>query len=175
MSTDKAYSYYKGGTLLYTDVTWVLSTDKAHSYYKGDTILYTDVTWVLSTDKTHSYYKGGTILYTDVTWVLSTDKTHSYYKGDTIHLMVGNWKATKNPHCLNNSKMKYQNRKRSKIDICNTHIIHDHSPSWLGTGTSIKSGEIKLVLRYQVSLLRSAFHKWIKWQHSHITGWTALK
>jgi hypothetical protein len=78
-----------------------------------------------------------------------------------IYLMVGKWKATKNPHCLNNSKMKYQNRKRSKIDISNTHIIHDHSPSWLGTGTSIKSGEIKLVLRYQVSLLRSAFHKWI--------------
>ena len=138
-----------------------MSTDKTHSYYKGGTILYTDVTWVLSTDKAHSYYKGDTILYTDVTWVLSTDKTHSYYKGDTIHLMVGKWKATKNPHCLNNSKMKYQNRKRSKIDISNTHIIHDHSPSWLGTGTSIKSGEIKLVLRYQVSLLRSAFHKWI--------------
>jgi hypothetical protein len=47
------------------DVTWVLSTDKAHSYYKGGTILYTDVTWVLSTDKAYSYDKGGTFLYTD--------------------------------------------------------------------------------------------------------------
>ena len=34
---------------------------------------------------------------------------------------------------------------RGKIDIPNTHI-HDRLLSWLGTGTSIKSGRIKLVL-----------------------------
>jgi len=34
---------------------------------------------------------------------------------------------------------------RSKLDTPNTQI-HDHSLSWLGTGTSIKRGRVKLVL-----------------------------
>jgi len=34
---------------------------------------------------------------------------------------------------------------RGKIDTPNTHI-HDCSLSWPGTGTSIKSGGVKLVL-----------------------------
>ena len=34
---------------------------------------------------------------------------------------------------------------RGNIDIPNTQI-HDQSPSWLGTGTSIKRGGVKLVL-----------------------------
>jgi len=36
---------------------------------------------------------------------------------------------------------------RGKIDIPNTQI-HDLSLSWLGTGTSITSGSVKLVLCY---------------------------
>lgn len=36
---------------------------------------------------------------------------------------------------------------RGKIDTCNTHIhVHDDSLSWLGRGTSINSGRVKLVL-----------------------------
>ena len=31
--------------------------------------------------------------------------------------------------------------------------MHDHSLSWHGTGTSINSGEVKLVLLAQTSLL----------------------
>jgi hypothetical protein len=38
---------------------------------------------------------------------------------------------------------------RSKIDIPNTHV-HDCSLSWLGTGTSIKRGGVKLVLWIQI-------------------------
>jgi hypothetical protein len=34
---------------------------------------------------------------------------------------------------------------RDKIKTSNTQI-HDHSLSWLGTGTSIKSGGVKIVL-----------------------------
>ena len=34
---------------------------------------------------------------------------------------------------------------KGQIDTPNTQI-HDHSLSWLGTGTSIKSGRVKLVL-----------------------------
>jgi hypothetical protein len=37
---------------------------------------------------------------------------------------------------------------RGKIDTTNTQI-HDHSLSWLGTVTSINSGEIKQVLSVQ--------------------------
>lgn len=39
-------------------------------------------------------------------------------------------------------------RKRDKVDTPSPHIhLHDHSPSRLGTGISIKSGGAKLVLR----------------------------
>jgi hypothetical protein len=41
----------------------------------------------------------------------------------------------------NNSKIKYQNRRKRK------KLIHlNYTLSWLGTGTAIKSGRIKLVL-----------------------------
>jgi hypothetical protein len=41
--------------------------------------------------------------------------------------------------------------------IYTTNIqIHDHSLSWLGTGTSIKHGGVKLVLWTQISPLKSA-------------------
>jgi len=51
---------------------------------------------------------------------------------------------------------------RGKIDTPNTKI-HDRSLSWLGTGTSIKSGGVKLVLWTQTSPLSamiwsSVFH-----------------
>jgi hypothetical protein len=42
---------------------------------------------------------------------------------------------------------------RGKIDTPNTQI-HDCSLSWLGTGTSIKCGRVKLVLSAQISPLR---------------------
>ena len=40
---------------------------------------------------------------------------------------------------------KKNRRKRGKIENPNTHI-HDRSPSWFGTGTSIKHGGVKLIL-----------------------------
>ena len=40
---------------------------------------------------------------------------------------------------------------RGKIDTPSTQI-HDPSLSWLGTGTLIKSGRVKLVLQAQTSL-----------------------
>ena len=39
---------------------------------------------------------------------------------------------------------------RRKVDTPNTQI-HDSSLYWLGTGTSLKSGEAKLVFRYEVA------------------------
>ena len=49
---------------------------------------------------------------------------------------------TKIPHCRNSSKIQSHNRiTRGKIDT-----LHDRSLSWPGTGTSIKSGEVKRVL-----------------------------
>ena len=43
-------------------------------------------------------------------------------------------------------------RNRGKLDTTNTHI-HDWSLSWLGTGTSVKSGGVKLLLWAHTSLL----------------------
>ena len=45
-----------------------------------------------------------------------------------------------------------QAQQRQKIDNTNTHI-HDWSLSWLGTGTSVKSGGVKLLLWAHTSLL----------------------
>ena len=61
-----------------------------------------------------------------------------------------NKKQNKTPYCPNNSKIKYQNRRKRQIDTTNTQI-RDLSISWFGTGTSIKSGGIKLVLWVQFS------------------------
>jgi hypothetical protein len=44
---------------------------------------------------------------------------------------------------------------RGKIDSPNTHV-HDHSLSWLGTGTWIKSGRVKIVLWTQIYPLSEA-------------------
>jgi len=48
------------------------------------------------------------------------------------------------PHCLNISKF-HKHRNRFKINTLSTQI-NDRSLSWLGTGTSIKSGGVKAVL-----------------------------
>jgi len=45
-------------------------------------------------------------------------------------------------------KFKNNIEERDKIDTTNTQI-HDRSLSWLGTDTSIKTGEVKLVLWVQ--------------------------
>jgi hypothetical protein len=49
------------------------------------------------------------------------------------------------PHCWNSSKILIKIAERGKIDTLSTQI-HDRTPSCLGTGTSIKSGGIKLFL-----------------------------
>ncbi len=49
-------------------------------------------------------------------------------------------------------KSNIEIEERGKIDAPNTQI-HDHSLFWLGTGTSIKCGGVKLVLWTQISLL----------------------
>ena len=50
------------------------------------------------------------------------------------------------PPCGNSSEIQWTNyRKRGKIATTNSHI-HDHSLSWISTGTSIKSDRVKLVL-----------------------------
>jgi hypothetical protein len=54
------------------------------------------------------------------------------------------------PHCRNSSKIQSENR-RKKL----THNLHDRSISWLDTGTSIKSGRIKLVVLYVSALIVS--------------------
>ena len=71
------------------------------------------------------------------------------------------------PYCRNRSKIKYQNHRKmpKKNSICRksskikymyqnrrkrqnrTYKIHDRSLFWQGTGPSIKSGGVKLVLR----------------------------
>jgi hypothetical protein len=48
-------------------------------------------------------------------------------------------KQNKTPHCPNNSKIKYQNRRKRQIDTTNTQM-HDRALFCLGTDTSIKSG-----------------------------------
>ena len=55
------------------------------------------------------------------------------------------WKTNKYHTVRTIPKSNIKIVKRSKIDITNTQI-HDGSCSWLGTGTSIKSGWIKLVV-----------------------------
>ena len=41
-----------------------------------------------------------------------------------------------------NTYIRVIGRNLGKIDTPNT-LLHDHSLSWLGTGTSIKSGRVK--------------------------------
>ena len=58
--------------------------------------------------------------------------------------------------------MSKYNRKiveREKIDPPSTPV-HEHSLSWLGTGTSIKSGRIKLVLWSQIFQIQSFWTKY---------------
>jgi len=56
------------------------------------------------------------------------------------------------PHRRDSSKIELKNHKHSsQIDTLNTHK-HDHSFFKLGTGISIKSGGVKLVLWIQPSL-----------------------
>ena len=62
---------------------------------------------------------------------------------------------------------------REKIDTSYT-TIYNRKLIWLDTGTSIKSDEVKLVLRYQTNSLKyghaSVFQMWVKYQPSRITG-----
>ena len=55
-------------------------------------------------------------------------------------------------YCQNNFDIQYQIVEKGKIDTSNKQIP-DHSLSWLGTGTSIISGRVKLVLWAQTSPL----------------------
>jgi hypothetical protein len=58
--------------------------------------------------------------------------------------------------------------------------IHNRSLSWLGTGVSITCDGVKLFKRVQISPLgkwcdhASLFQMWVKYQPSHITGWTSV-
>ena len=62
-------------------------------------------------------------------------------------------KYKKMPHCCrNNSKSNMKIIERGKIDTPNTQIQY-HSFSWLGTGTSVKNGIVKLVSWAQATLL----------------------
>ena len=63
---------------------------------------------------------------------------------------IRNKEKSKNYHTV--GTFPKSNRKiveRGKFDTPNTQI-HDDSPSWLGTGTLIKSGGDKLVLGSQI-------------------------
>ena len=51
---------------------------------------------------------------------------------------------TKNTTSSEHFKNPIEIIERSKFDIPNTYI-HDHSLSWLGTGTSFKCGGVKLI------------------------------
>jgi len=46
-------------------------------------------------------------------------------------------------HCWNSSKIQSQTLERGNIDTPNTHI-HNHSLSWLGTDTSVRSDRVKI-------------------------------
>jgi hypothetical protein len=65
-----------------------------------------------------------------------------------VHGIKWKTKQNKTPHCPNNSKSNIKIVERGKSDTTNTQI-RDRSISWFGTGTSIKSGGIKLVLWVQ--------------------------
>ena len=57
------------------------------------------------------------------------------------------------PHCRNNSKIQPKNRRNWYNRYPNSQS-HDRSLFWLGTGTSIKSGSVKLILWTHTSRLR---------------------
>jgi hypothetical protein len=66
--------------------------------------------------------------------------------------MKYNWEEKKTQK-IPLSKQFKNRRNRGKIDTSNIHI-HDRLLSWLGTGTSMKCGGIKLVFWTQTSPLR---------------------
>jgi hypothetical protein len=51
-------------------------------------------------------------------------------------------KNKKIAHCRNNSKIKYQNRRKPTL----TTQMHDRSHSWLGTSTSIQKARVKVTV-----------------------------
>ena len=77
-----------------------------------------------------------------------------FYHRPIMLLIINKIKKQNIPHSRNNIKIV----ERGKTDTSNTKI-HDRLFSWLGTGTSIKNGRVKLVLWTQTSIL-------VKW-HSH--------
>ena len=63
------------------------------------------------------------------------------------------WKVLKFiPHRQKSCKVQSKSDRNRKIDTTNTNI-HGRSHSWLGTGTSMKSDEVKLFLWAQISPL----------------------
>jgi hypothetical protein len=73
-------------------------------------------------------------------------------------------------HCRYSSKISYKKRRyKGELDTPNTYthrIIHNHSISWLGKGTSI------LTQKYPLSEMtrEKCFRVWVKRRRSHITG-----
>ena len=61
------------------------------------------------------------------------------------------------PHYRNNSKTNIEIVGDDKIDTPNTQIYY-LSLSWLDTGTSIKSGGVKLVLWAQAMQYKAEYH-----------------
>jgi len=61
-------------------------------------------------------------------------------------------KNKKNISYRNTQKPNFKIVERCKIDTPNTQI-HNRSLSWIGTGTSIKSGGIEIVLWDQTQLI----------------------
>ena len=89
--------------------------------------------------------------------------------------MSGIKMKNKKYHSQNNSKINYQNRRKTKNHSPDTQI-HYHSLFWLGTGTSMKkNGGVKQFHGPKPVLLvgyghASVFHMLVKYQPSHITG-----
>ena len=54
------------------------------------------------------------------------------------------------PHCQNNYKIKYQNR-RKKQNLYSNSQIHDHTLTWTSAGITMKSGGFKLVMSQNIS------------------------
>jgi hypothetical protein len=63
--------------------------------------------------------------------------------------------SPKMPHCRNSPKIQYKNRRKRQMGTCNAQT-HDHSLTWFGTGTSVKSGEDK-----SVNAINCMIHLWV--------------
>jgi hypothetical protein len=68
-------------------------------------------------------------------------------------------KKLKLSYCWISSKIQWKIVKRGKLDINNTQI-HDHSLSRLGTGISVNSGDVNLIVL--------ALTLWFKWEAGYL-------